>query len=123
MRKQNGGRSGMIYDKILTIYTLLPARSPAVRRLAECSRHYYAERTVYASRFYAGKQAGAKLVRMVSMPRSIYDSPIDADQYCVLDDGHVYRIDQAQREYDDDGLPVTTLSLAEPEGKYELLKN
>ena len=113
----------MIYDKILTICTLLPGRSPAARKLGKVSQHYYAERTVYATRFYAGKQTGAKLVRMVSTPRSVYDAAIEADQYCILDDGHVYRIDQAQRETDDDGLPITTLSLAEPEGKYELYQN
>lgn len=113
----------MIYDKILTICTLLPGRSPASRKLGRASQHYYAERTVYASRFYAGRQAGAKLVRMVSIPRSVYDAAIEADQYCILDDGHVYRIDQAQRELDNDGLPVTTLSLAEPEGKYELYQD
>lgn len=113
----------MIYDKILTICTLLPGRSPASRKLGRVSQHYYAERTVYASRFYAGRQAGAKLVRMVSVPRSVYDAAIEADQYCILDDGHVYRIDQAQRELDSDGLPVTTLSLAEPEGKYELYQD
>ena len=113
----------MIYDKILTICTLLPGRSPAARKLGKVSQHYYAERTVYASRFYAGRQAGAKLVRMVSTPRSVCDQPIEADQYCILADGHVYRIDQAQREVDNDGLPVTTLSLAEPEGKYELYQN
>lgn len=113
----------MIYDKILTICTLLPGRSPASRKLGRVSQHYYAERTVYASRFYAGRQAGAKLVRMVSVPRSVYDAAIEADQYCILDDGHVYRIDQAQRELDNDGLPVTTLSLAEPEGKYELYQD
>ncbi len=113
----------MIYDKILTICTLLAGRSPASRKLSAVSQHYYAERTVYASRFYAGKQTGAKLVRMVSIPRSVYDAAIEADQYCILDDGHVYRIDQAQRETDDDGLPIITLSLAEPEGKYELYQN
>ena len=113
----------MIYDKILTIYTLLPGRSPAVRKLKAVSQHFYCERTVYASRFYAGKQAGQKLVRMVSMPRSVFDAPIEADQYCTLEDGHVYRIDQAQREQDADGLDINTLSLAEPEGKSELFQN
>ena len=57
----------MIYDKILTICTLRPGRSPAVRKLEEVSSHFYCERT--------------------------------------------------------DGLPATTLSLAEPEGKYELYKD
>lgn len=113
----------MIYDKTLTICTLLPGRSPTDRKLRAVSRHYYAERSVYASRYYAGRQAGVRLVLLVSVPRSPYDEPILADQYCILDDGHVYRIDQAQREADDDGLDITTLSLAEPEGKYELYKN
>lgn len=113
----------MIYDKILTVCDLAPGRSPAVRKLRAVSRHYYCERTVYASRFYAGKQTGQKLVRMVSTPRSVFDAPIEADQYCILDDGHIYRIDQAQREQDTDGLDVNTLSLAEPEGKYELFQD
>lgn len=113
----------MIYDKIMTIFSLLPGRSPAVRKLSEVGKHYYAERTVYASRFYAGRQVGAKLVRMVSTPRSVFDVDIEADQYCMLEDGRIYRIDQSQRETDDDGLTITTLSLAEPEGKYELYKN
>ena len=52
-----------------------------------------------------------------------FDVPIEADQYCTLEDGHVYRIDQAQREQDADGLDINTLSLAEPEGKYELFQN
>lgn len=113
----------MIYDKVLTICTLLPGRSPSVRKLRSVSQHYYCEKTVYASRFYAGKQAGQKLVRMVSFPRSVYDADIEADQYCILEDSKVYRIDQSQRELDGDGLPITTLSLAEPEGKYELFQN
>lgn len=113
----------MIYDKIMTVCSLAPGRSPTSRRLKKLSQHYYAERTVYASRFYAGRQAGSKLVRMVSTPRLPFDADVDADQYCILADGNVYRIDQSQRETDDDGLPVTTLSLAEPEGKYELYKN
>lgn len=113
----------MIYDKILTICQLGAGRSPAMRKLQKLSRHYYAERSVYASRFYQGKQAGAKLVRLVSLPRSIYDADIEADQYCILQDERVYRIDQAQRETDNDGLPITTLSLAEPEGKYELFQD
>ena len=31
----------MIYDKILTIYPLLPGRSPAVRKLKAVSQHFY----------------------------------------------------------------------------------
>ena len=60
----------MIYDKILTICTLLPGRSPAARKLGKVSQHYYAERSVYASRFYAGRQAGAR-ARSSAAPRGL----------------------------------------------------
>lgn len=113
----------MIYDKLLTIYDLAPAASPLLRRLKPARAHFYAEKEVYAARFYQGKQAGVKLSRMVEIPRSAFDEPIEADQYCRLADGHMYRIDQAQRGVDGQGLPITTLSLAEPEGKYEILED
>lgn len=113
----------MIYDKVLTVCDLLPASSPLQRRLRVTSSHYYCEREVYASRFYAGKQAGVQLTRMVSIPRVFGGEDIRAEQFAELEDGHIYRIDQAQRGYDADGLPITTLSLAEPEGKYEILQD
>ena len=72
---------------------------------------------------YAGKQAGVQLTRMVSIPRVFGGEDIRAEQFAELEDGHIYRIDQAQRGYDADGLPITTLSLAEPEGKYEILQD
>lgn len=112
----------MIYDKLLMTYDLAPAASPLLRRLKPARAHFYAEKEVYSSRFYQGKQAGVKLTRMVELPRSAFDEPIESDQYCRLEDGHVYRIDQAQRGEDSQGLPITTLSLAEPEGKYEILE-
>lgn len=112
----------MIYDKLLMIYDLAPAASPLLRRLKPAQGYFYREKEVYSSRYYQGRQAGVKLTRMVELPRSVFDAPIEADQYCRLEDGHVYRIDQAQRGEDSQGLPILTLSLAEPEGKYELLE-
>ena len=113
----------MIYDKVCTACDLLPASSPLQRRLRIASGHFYCEREVYADRFYAGKQAGVQLTRMISIPRVFGGEDIKAEQFVVLEDDHIYRIDQAQRGYDSDGLPITTLSLAEPEGKYEILQD
>lgn len=112
----------MIYDRLLMIYDLAPATSPLLRRLKPAQGYFYREKEVYSSRYYQGKQAGVKLTRMVELHRSVFDEPVEADQYCRLEDGHVYRIDQAQRGEDSQGLPILTLSLAEPEGKYELLE-
>lgn len=113
----------MIYDKKLKLCDLLPASSPLQRRLREVDEYYYCEREVYAARFYAGKQAGVQLTRMISIPRVFGGEDIKAEQFVLLEDDHIYRIDQAQRGYDSDGLPITTLSLAEPEGKYEILQD
>lgn len=113
----------MIYDKTMTVLQLGAGKSPTSRKLEKISRYYYAEKSVYASRFFAGKQVGVQIARLVSCPRTPFDKPIEADQYCVLEDGQVYRIEQAQREHDNDGMPCTTLSLAEPEGKYEIFQD
>ena len=64
-----------------------------------------------------------QLTRMVCIPRVFGGEDIKAEQFVVLEDDHIYRIDQAQRGFDSDGLPITTLSLAEPEGKYEILQD
>ena len=113
----------MIYDKLLTVCDLRPASGPLQRRRRIASRHFYCAREVYAARFYAGKQAGVQLTRMVSVPRVFGGEDIKAEQFVVLEDDHIYRIDQAQRGYDSDGLPITTLSIAEPEGKYEIFQD
>ena len=112
----------MIYDRTLTVYSLQVGASPLVRKLHKPVKHYYCEREVYASRFAQARQVGDTITMLVSIPRMPYDERVTADQYCVPDDGRVYRITQAQHGYDSDGRPITTLSLAEPEGKYELLQ-
>lgn len=114
----------MIYDRVLRVYTLAPGSSPVRRQLDAASAvdHCYAEMEVYAARYYQGRQAGVTITRMVAVPRPDDDTRIEADQYVIPEDGRVYRIAQAQYDTDDNGLPVTTLSLAEPEGKYELYK-
>lgn len=106
----------MIYDRYLTVYDL--AGSPLSHQLTVNSAHFYAELEVYQRRYWESVQAGSRIDRMVRVP---FGGDIMADQYVILEDGHVYRIEQAQHGSDDDGLPVTTLSLRRMEGNYDIL--
>ena len=112
----------MIYDRVLTIYTLDNAASPLTRRLRDPVGHYYAEREVFYNRYVANQQIGVRVNMMAELPRAEDEARITENQYCIPEDGGVYRVTQAQYGYDEDGLPITTLSLMRMEGKYELFK-
>ena len=113
----------MIYDQTLTIYELAEGSSPLSRKLKNGIPYYYAEKEVYASRFFISKQSGESISLMVEIPRCDVDARITVNQYCIPEDGKVYRIVQAQYGYDLLGLPITTLSLKEEDGKYDILRS
>ena len=110
----------MIYDRVLTV--CVPPQGwgkPADGRLQKAGQHYYQEITVYHRRFWEAQQAGSRVDRMVQVPLG-YD--IVQGTYAVLEDHHVYRIEEAQYTKDADGLPVTNLSLRRMEANYDLCK-
>lgn len=106
----------LIYDRELNVYSL-PSGSPLQGKLVRISRHLYAEREVYHARYWESVQAGARIDMLVCVPDG---AAIAADMYCIPDDGHVYRIVQAQHGRDDNGLSVTALSLRRMESKYDI---
>lgn len=108
----------MIYDRVLAIYDE-PAGTPLQRKLVEVSRHYYSPAEVYHSRFWESVQAGSRVDLMANVPDG---GAIRADQYAIPEDGHVYRVVQAQHGLDEDGLPVTRLSLRREETAYDVAK-
>ena len=108
----------MIYDHTLDIYTL-HAGTPLQRKLEYSATHFYAPREVYHKRYWESIQAGSRIDRMVELP---YGDEICSTHYCIPDDGHVYRIVQAQHGYTADGLPITTLSLQRTEDNYDIAK-
>jgi hypothetical protein len=111
-----------MYDRVLTVYSLDTESSPLSRSLVgPGGRYFYEEKEVYASRFYAARQAGEDVHMLVEIPLDPGDARILPEQYCIPADGQVYRIVQAQYGRDQDGLPVTTLSLQRKEGKYAIL--
>jgi len=99
----------MIYDIPVDIYAL-PSGSgvPTSANLVLRSKHYCAELTVYASRYWQSVQAGSSVDRMVQIPERL--SEVTAAMYARFD-GAAYAINQVQYSTDSDGLDITVLSL------------
>lgn len=110
----------MIYDKLLIVCD--PPEgfgAPFHGKLLPRSRHWYADLTVFHRRFWEAAQAGTKVHRMVQIP---FGQEIMATSYAILGDRRLYRIEEAQPTTDEDGLPVTNLTLSRMEKNYELCK-
>jgi len=108
----------MIYDRLIEVFDLDTASSPLRRRLVLRSAHYYGNLTVYHRTYFQAVQAGESIDRMVQIPAPA--DPPDATMYAVPEDGHVYKITEAQITTDRDGLPVVNLSLRREEARYDL---
>ena len=108
----------MIYDRLLTVYDE-PAGTPLQHKLTVAGSHYYAPMEVYHGRYWESVQAGSRTDLMARVP---FGEDIRADQYVIPEDGHVYRVVQAQHGPDKDGLVCTTLSLRRMEGNYDIAR-
>lgn len=110
----------MIYDRELILCTLPAGVGTLLQgKLIEVSHHLYAEQEVFHRRYWEAVQAGTRIDKMAAMPRMLGDD-IAAEMYVQLDDGHVYRIEQAQEATDEDGLDIYLLSLYRMGGNYDI---
>ena len=80
---------------------------------------YYEDRTVGIQRYYTAMQHDSRVDAMVRVQRTYELQP--ASDRIVLspyshEDGSAYRIIQLQQVLDDDGLPVTDLTLERDDG-------
>lgn len=111
----------MIYDRLLTV--CIPPEGwakPADGPLSRGLQHFWGELTVYHRRYWEAQAAGTRLDKMVQIPEG-YD--IMATSYVLLDgEPRLYRIEEAQHTTDEDGLPVTNLTLRRMEANYDLCK-
>lgn len=104
-------------DGILTIYDLTDDSAPDKRRLKQKSEHWYGERTVGVTRFYAAMQANQKIDMLLEIWE---DRSIRANQYAIPEDGEQYRITDVRHMLDDDGLRISLLTLERVNRNYEL---
>lgn len=109
---------------ILTIHKLEniseKGRTPVYRLQPHISQHFYEERTVGVTRYYAAQKANVSVDKLVRIWR---DGNVTAGDICVLEDKLQYRVGQIQQTYDDDGLAVTDLSLERLERNYDAAEN
>lgn len=106
----------MIYDTAIQILYLprelsVPGPGTLVRKIsAMCAR-----KTVYARRYWDAVSNDRRIDEYVELP--MLRNVTGGDYARLL--GHTYRVEQAQFGQDEDGLPVTWLSLMRMEDRYD----
>ena len=108
----------MIYDKPIQILKIPDdAGTPIQGKLQPVFDAYCAEMTVFHNRFWESVQAGSRIDVMVEMP--LRRKNADAGMFAEYD-GHIYSIEQCQYQNDENGLPVTVLSMKRTETQYDV---
>lgn len=74
----------------------------------EILRSYYGEKTVGVNRYYTAKGQNDSIDMLIQIQRTKEIQP-STDRACIA--GTYYRITQLQQVTDEDGLPMTDLSL------------
>ena len=108
----------MIYDRLLGIY-VLQGGNPLSAPVKLWGEYLCAEQEVFHRRYWEAVQAGYSITSMVQIPGHIEP---DGELYARLDGARWYRVEQLQRSYDADSLPVTILSLSRTDRRFEILK-
>lgn len=106
----------MIYDKPIAIKQLPDNVGTILQGNPEqVFDAYCGELTVYHTRFWESVQAGSRIEVMVELP---LHREVRAGMYAWYKN-HMYLISQAQFEKDEFQLPITVLSLSNPENAYD----
>lgn len=107
----------MIYDTPITVMKLPDnVGTPMQGKLETVFSAYCGKKEVYHKRFWESVQAGSRIDRLVELP---LHRNADAGMFAQFEE-HIYSIEQAQFGEDDDGLPVTILSLKRAEAQYDI---
>lgn len=108
----------MIYDKQIQILKLPDnIGTPIQGKLLPVFTAFCGEMTVFHKRFWEAVQAGSRIDVMVELP--LHRKNADAGMFAKYD-GHIYSIEQAQYQKDENQLPVTVLSLKRTEEQYDI---
>ena len=107
----------MIYDKPIQILKL-PDNVGTILygKLEQVFSAYCGQKEVYHRRYWESIQAGSRIDVMVELP---LHREVDAGMYAKYKD-HIYSIEHAQFGEDDDGLPVTILSMKKAGNQYDV---
>lgn len=107
----------MIYDTPITILKLPDTvGTPLQGKLEPVFSAYCGQKEVYHTRYWESVQAGSRIDRLVELP---LHRDVNAGMFALYKE-HIYSIEQAQFGEDEDGMPVTILSLKRPEVQYDI---
>lgn len=108
----------MIYDKPIQILKLPDTvGTPLQGKLVPVFSAFCGEMTVFHARFWESVQAGSRIDVMVELP--LHRKNVRAEMYAKFED-HIYRIEQAQFQKDENQLPVTVLSMKREGKRYDI---
>ena len=108
----------MIYDKDVKVYTL-DGPTPLNGIPVLYGEFFGAEQEVFHKRYWEAVQAGYTITSMVQLPEHIEP---EGDIYVRLDSARWYRVEQLQRSYDENGLPISVLSLSRTDRRFDILE-
>jgi hypothetical protein len=89
------------------------------QELVYFASHWYEEKTIGVTRFYAALKGEVKLDILI---RIWQDKEIESSHICIIDEVQ-FRIAQVQHTKNEDGLDVTDLSLERVGDFYDLSQN
>lgn len=108
----------MIYEKPIEILKLPDnVGTPLQGTLRPVLSAFCGEMTVFHSRFWEAVQAGSRIDVMVELP--LHRKNASAGMFARYE-GHIFSIEQAQFQKDNNQLPVTVLSLKRSEDQYDV---
>lgn len=108
----------MIYDKPIQILQLPDTVGTTLQgKLEPVFSAFCGEMTVFHARFWESVQAGSRIDVMVELP--LHRKNVRAEMYAKYE-GHIYRIEQAQFQKDENQLPVTVLSMKREGKRYDI---
>ena len=110
-------------DGILKIYSTKDISNPGMKPetvLVLKDKYYFGYESIGVTRHYAAKQVKSKISNIVHV---LQDRAILGEDICVLEDGLQYRCDLIQHTTNEDGLPITRITLERLGEDYVISEN
>lgn len=106
--------------KICKVENIARSGMKPVEGLELKSEHYFEFETIGLTRHYEAKRANTKISNVVKIWQ---DRNIVCEDVCILEDEQQYRCELVQHTFNEDGLPITRITLERLGEKYVAAEN
>ena len=110
-------------DGVLEIYETKNISNPGMKPetiLVLKDKYYFGYESIGVTRHYAAKQVKSKISNIVHV---LQDRAILGEDICMLEDGLQYKCDLIQHTINEDGLPITRITLERLGEDYAISKD